>query len=299
MNKVTIQKLLNRLSESKISFRFYGDDTIELFGIQSLENISANYLGFYRGNDLTVIDTIVSLGCVLLLKTGEAENLVEKNPNLIFVENPDLALCVVGKLFQEKIEKIIHDSSVIENGAIIGEGSRIGAFSFLGNDVILGENVIIEENVVLKHCTIGSDTHIYPGVKIGSSGLGSHKSKDGRWYHFPHFGRVEIGSNVLIQDNSVIARGSLGNTIIHNGVVLGPLCKIAHNVILHDNTFISQSATIAGSVVIGKNSIIWGNASVRDGIKIGENCIIGMGSVVVRDVSDGTTVYGNPAYLKS
>ena len=161
--------------------------------------------------------------------------------------------------------------------------------------MVIGPDVRIEEGAVIKHCTIGANTHIFPGVKIGSSGLGSHRDETGEWHHFPHTGSVVIGSNVTIQDNCIIARGSLNQTIIEDGVVIGPLSCIAHGAHIKKNAFISQSVTVAGSVVIEEGSIVWGNASIRDGLKIGAHSTIGMGAVVVKNVIAGSTVFGNPA----
>jgi maltose O-acetyltransferase len=48
-------------------------------------------------------------------------------------------------------------------------------------------------------------------------------------------------------------------------------------------------------VTVGARTLIGLGAVVLPGIVIGSDCIIGAGSVVVRDVPDGATVYGNPA----
>lgn len=46
---------------------------------------------------------------------------------------------------------------------------------------------------------------------------------------------------------------------------------------------------------IGRNCFIGGRAIILPGIVIGDHCIVGAGSVVVRDVPDGSIVAGNPA----
>ena len=51
---------------------------------------------------------------------------------------------------------------------------------------------------------------------------------------------------------------------------------------------------IYGSVKTGKNVYI-ASAIVRNQLEIGDNVIIGMGSVVLKNVEDDTTVIGIPA----
>ena len=50
-----------------------------------------------------------------------------------------------------------------------------------------------------------------------------------------------------------------------------------------------------GSSSVGDKSYISGGAVIRDGKHIGTGAKVGMGSVVVRDVRDGSIVKGNPA----
>ena len=52
---------------------------------------------------------------------------------------------------------------------------------------------------------------------------------------------------------------------------------------------------LCGSVKVGDNVWIAPNASIRQGLTIGDNAVIGLGSVVVKNVSEGKTVKGNPA----
>lgn len=46
---------------------------------------------------------------------------------------------------------------------------------------------------------------------------------------------------------------------------------------------------------IGQNCFIGGRTMILPGVTIGDHCIVGAGSVVVRDVPDGSIVAGNPA----
>jgi acetyltransferase-like isoleucine patch superfamily enzyme len=48
---------------------------------------------------------------------------------------------------------------------------------------------------------------------------------------------------------------------------------------------------------IGSNCFIGGNAIILPGITIGDNCVVAAGSVVTRDVPDGSIIGGNPARI--
>jgi UDP-3-O-[3-hydroxymyristoyl] glucosamine N-acyltransferase len=300
MNKIALKKLTKKLSDMGISFYYYGSNDVKLEKIVSFKDFGPETLSFYRGHDYKVLEKISCSEGLLIVRDELLDLAVDNklNLNLLFVQDPDLAVCVLGNLFQMRPASGIHQSAVVDNAASIHPTCHIAAHVVIGENVTIGKNVLIEEGAVLKNCFIGDGTHIFPGVRIGSVGLGSSRDERGAWHHFPHFGRVVIGKNVVIQDNSTIARGSLNDTTLSDGVIVGPLTWIAHGVTLAENVFIGQSVTIAGSVSVGEGSVIWSNASLRDRIKVGKGCTIGMGSVVLRDVSDNSLVIGNPAKQK-
>jgi len=89
---------------------------------------------------------------------------------------------------------------------------------------------------------------------------------------------IEVG------DNSLIAWGV--KIITHDGGI-----RVLNNL----KKFGNRRADKIGKVIIGKNSYIGMNAIIMPGVKIGDNTIIGAGSVVTKDVEDGTIVAGVPA----
>ena len=148
-----------------------------------------------------------------------------------------------------------------------------------------------------RHIIKGENVIIGASTIIGGEGFGYAKDGD-KWLRLPHIKKVIIGDDVEIGSNCCIDRGCLTDTIIGNGVKIDNLCHIAHGVKIGDNTIITAGTIIAGSVTIGKNVWIAPNSTIKNGITIGDNAFIGIGSNVIRDVQEGTTVYGNPAVAR-
>ncbi len=105
---------------------------------------------------------------------------------------------------------------------------------------------------------------------------------------------VQIGSGTVIMPGVVIN----SNSKIGNAVICNSSCVIEHECFIGDYSHIAPGAVLAGNVTVGKKTFIGANAVVKQGIKIGDNVIIGAGAVIVKDVSNGLTVYGNPAKQK-
>lgn len=168
--------------------------------------------------------------------------------------------------------------TVIDEGCEIGDGCRIGHNCFFGPNTVLGKSGFVQSN-----------------VSIGGVGLGYHNAKDGSRLFFPHLGAAILGDDVVVGSGSVIVRGQLNDTVLGDRVRLGNLVNIGHNVVMGADCVISSSTCIAGGTHIGARANIASGVSITSKRKIGENCQIGLGSVVVKDVSDGISVFGNPA----
>lgn len=294
MNNISINSIIVQLRKNNIKHEFIGDSLAVLANVRSLSDSNDCTLSFYRGDNANEINKLIAHNGITIIGYNIASEITREG-NYLITEYPDLAFCIAAKLFGPQMQPSIHPSAIIADEAKIATSVSIGANVVVGADVEIGENVIIENSVSLHHCTIGDSSHIYPGVRIGSSGLGSHRDANGLWHSFPHFGSVRIGRNVVIQDNCVIARGTLNDTTIRDGTQIGPLTCIAHGVVIEQNVFISQSVIIAGSALIEEGAIIFGHASIRDGVIVGKNSLVGMGSVVVKNVLKEKKIYGNPA----
>ena len=93
----------------------------------------------------------------------------------------------------------------------------------------------------------------------------------------------------------MIARGTIGDTIIGDHVKLDDHVFVAHNVEIGDCTLVVAGAVICGSVKIGKRCWIGANSTIKEHVKIGDDAFVGMGAVVLDDVAENAVVVGNPA----
>ena len=93
----------------------------------------------------------------------------------------------------------------------------------------------------------------------------------------------------------------LANCAINNNVVMGDFNTVNTNSIIeHDtvigcNNFIAAHTVIGSGLKIGNGNFTGLNCSIRNFVEIGDYNIIGMASNVIKNVSDGNTLIGNPA----
>ena len=134
--------------------------------------------------------------------------------------------------------------------------------------------------------------HSYP---IGTQGFGFERDEHGVPVRIPHLGEVRLGLDVEIGACTVIARGTIGDTIIGDHVKLDDHVFVAHNVEIGESTLVVAGAVICGSVKIGKRCWIGANSTIKEHVKIGDDAFVGMGAVVLDDVAENAVVVGNPA----
>jgi UDP-3-O-[3-hydroxymyristoyl] glucosamine N-acyltransferase len=188
-----------------------------------------------------------------------------------------------------RVEKTagIGAGAVIGQRARIGKRVHIGAGCVIGDGTVIGDDTALHANVsVYQECRIGARCIVHAGAVIGADGFGIAR-EDGVWKKIPQIGGVlEIGANTTID------RGTLGDTVIEDGVKLDNQIQIAHNVKIGAHTAIAACVGIAGSATIGRNCALGGAAMIYGHITIADNVNISAGTLVMKSLAQPGTYTG-------
>lgn len=145
----------------------------------------------------------------------------------------------------------------------------------------IGRNCVIHSSVIMD----------VPGNTYAIGPLGERVM-------MKHMGGVIIGDNVDIAAYSVIHTSTMDSTIIKDGVKICVMCNVGHNVFIGENTFLAPGVRLAGGTNIGKNCFIWQGALIGGSSIICDNVSIGMGSVLLEDITEPGVYYGNPCVYR-
>lgn len=194
--------------------------------------------------------------------------------------------------YAKPFSQVERDGAMFGKGVSIGKGSSIAPFVSVGENVIIGRNCKIESGVVIGSGTqIGDNVIVRAGAKIG---VNCH-------YHFPQgwwqksfcgVGRLVIGNGVEIGANTVIQRGTLSDTVVGDGTIIGNLVEIAHDVRIGRGCLIVSQVGICGNVTIGDRVEIYGQAGVANWVEIENDAVVFAKSAVTKNVRAGHQVSG-------
>ncbi len=237
-----------------------------------------------------------------------------KDKVLLKVKNPKISFFNLVSIFHPVKRKKpgIHPNSdiginvkigkncIVQSNVVIGDNVKINdnvhlmPGTYIGDDVVIGASTLIKPNVtIMEKSIIGDNVVIHSGTTIGSDGFGFAQNSE-KHEKLIHTGYVKIGNDVEIGAGNTIDRGTLGTTVIGNGVKTDNLVHIAHNVKVGDNTLIVAQVGIAGSTTIGKNVIIAGKSAITGHIKVGDGSIVGPFTGVYSSVPENEIVSGIP-----
>jgi len=160
-------------------------------------------------------------------------------------------------------------------------------------------NAYVKRDGILYNIHISDHAKIHQSAILDAEGLKVAISNNNQKIQFTHTGGVKIEDHVEIGPYTVVHRASIDMTIIKKGVKIGAHCNIGHNNIIGKNTIFAAGVMTSGSVKIGENCWLGTGCVVRNGINICDDVVIGIGSVVVKDITKPGIYAGNPCkFLK-
>jgi len=287
---------LGELIKNLDIYEFFGNKNtdIKLIANITATNENPNILFWVNSKNKEILKDL-KIGTVIC-EQGSLPSPLQPACNYLITKNP-------RREFQKALS-LIYDLSLefrISETANISNKSEVHPKTFIGHNVVIeddckiGEGTSIDSNTVVKkgtiigkYCTIGCN------CTIGGVGFGYEKNDEGNWELIPHVGNVILEDNVDIGNNTTVDRAVLGSTILRKNSKVDNLVHIAHGVDVGENSMVIANAMVAGSVTIGNNSWIAPSSSILNKKKVGNNAVIGLGAVVLKDVSDNTTIIGNP-----
>jgi sugar O-acyltransferase (sialic acid O-acetyltransferase NeuD family) len=89
----------------------------------------------------------------------------------------------------------------------------------------------------------------------------------------------------ILEDNTIQPFARIGrNVTLWSGNHIGHHSEIA------DDTFIASHVVVSGGVNIGPRCFVGVNVTIRDHVRIGADCVLGAGSLVLKDIPDGSVL---------
>ena len=112
-------------------------------------------------------------------------------------------------------------------------------------------------------------------------------------------GKISIGNNVCINENTNINADLDGNITIGNDVLIARnvVMRASNHVFLDKTKPIRLQGCAGGSIVIGDDVWIGTNVVITTNVVIGTHSVIAAGAVVTKDVAPNSVVGGVPAKL--
>lgn len=248
-----------------------------------------------------------SKNCIFLSNAKYVDS-VDKNTEMIITTKEiysSLALTSTGfcltdnpkALFWDLVNTINSRYSSIKQQTSIDQTAVVSPQAYIEDGVIIGAHTIVEPFAcIYSNTSIGKDCIIHSGVRLGIQDFNFYTKND-QIIPIVHAGKTIIGDRVSVGYNSVIGKAvfDYNQTIIDNNTIISNCSCIGHDAHLSNNVMIGGCSLIAGYTTIGHGTDVSMGVTVRNGLTIGNNVKINMGSVVILNIDDGKTVFGNPA----
>ena len=108
------------------------------------------------------------------------------------------------------------------------------------------------------------------------------------------YSEIPLGKGTITYPNAKISTGcKVGDFVNIQSTIVG------RDVTIEDYVTVSSSCGITGGVKLREGCFLADHAVIAVGLEVGKDAYVGIGSVVIRDVKEGTKVFGNPARVFS
>ncbi|MGD8776713.1 MAG: acetyltransferase [Syntrophobacterales bacterium] len=180
-----------------------------------------------------------------------------------------------------------------------------GDFSFIDDDpslhgkVVNGAPIVGGLEFILDHFGPRDEVIVAMGNNKERLLLGDKLEADGL-----KFGNA-IHNSTVIMESGEIGGGCmlLAHTVVNTGAKLGKHvivntgAIVEHDSIIKDGVQLGPGVSMGGRVVVEKSAFIGTGAVLAPRIRVGEGTVVGAGSVVVKDLPPSVLAYGVPARL--
>jgi UDP-3-O-[3-hydroxymyristoyl] glucosamine N-acyltransferase len=298
---------VHQASVGRLAVELIGSSQIRIDSVAPLDLANEHQLGFLANMRYRSMAAASAAGALILSAADRAAIFPESTPKALLVcEQPYAWFAFAAQILSpaepresgRALQAVINPSAsvaadarvepfaVVEAGAAVGAGSWIGAGAFVGRNAAVGAQTRLFPGARIMHdCTIGARGILHGGAVIGADGFG-FAPFEGRYVKIPQTGRVVVGDDVDIGANSTIDRGTMGDTVIEDGVKIDNQVQIGHNCRIGAHTVIAGCVGIAGSAIIGRGCQLGGAAMILGHLTIVDKTVISSGTLVSRSITE-------------